>query len=255
MLRENRILAGARNLRWVVVAVLPGFILGFVTAAWWVSNRRPADECSLMNLEEAAAPPVSGEEKPPSSGLEDRGTEADELVRLQRENEALKCQQAEIQAKLSCPNPEYDEACLTAPVLAERNIVLGQKVTELEDRVDLLTATLAFERAEQDIRMAKEIRAEMVAGMSSGKTGLEPTADVRVVDANRELGMIVLNAGTADGLKPGMRFYVLRENRMVALVRATVVRERIAGAVLEEAEADEYPKAGDRVVLQVASDR
>ena len=254
MLKENRIRAGARNLRWVAAA-LPGFILGFVTAAWWVSNRRPADECSLTNVEKVAAAPVRVDEKDPSPGPEDRGADTNELARLQRENEELKAQLAKIQAELKRSSPEDDEARLTAPVLAERNISLGQKVAALEDRIDLLTATLAFERAEQDIRMVKDIRAEMAAGLSAGKAGLEPATDVRVVDANRDLGMIVLNAGTVDGIRPGMWFYVLREDRMVARVRTTVVRERIAGAALEEAEAGEYPKAGDRVVLQVASDR
>ena len=255
MLKGNRILAGARNLRWIA-AVLPGFILGYVTAAWWVSSRRPADECSLTNMEKvAAAPVVSGEENSSVPGHEDRGADAGELLRLQRENEELKAQRAELQAELNRSSPEDNEARLTAPVLAERNIALGRKVTELEDRIDLLTATLAFERAEQDIRMAKDIRAEMSASFSAGKTGLQPATDVRVVDANRELGMIVLNAGTSDGIRTGMRFYVLREDRMVARVRTTVVRERSAGAALEEGEAGEYPKAGDRVVLQVASDR
>ena len=250
----NRILAGARTLRWAA-AVVPGFVLGLLAAMWWVPGRGPAVECSLTNVEKAVAAPVSGEKAGTSPGLEDRGLDTNEAARLRNENAELKAELARIRVEMEAPRPEEDEARLTAPVLAERNIALGQQVAGLEDRVDLLTATLAFERAEQDIRMAKDIRAEMSEGRSAGEAGLKPAADVRVVDANRDLGMIVLNAGTLEGIRSGMRFYVLREDRKVARVRTTVVRERIAGAVLEEAEAGEYPRAGDRVVLQVASDR
>lgn len=196
-----------------------------------------------------------GGEAVPDPVAETRGPDTNDWARLQAENDGLKAEVSRLWTELETPRPEDDEARLTAPLLAERNIALEKKAAELEDRVDLLTATLAFERAEQDIRMARDIRSEMAGELAVGKAGLEPVADVRVLDANRELGMIVLNAGTAEGLRPGMQFYVLREDRKVARVRTTVVRERIAGAVLEEVEAGGYPEAGDRVVFQVAIDR
>ena len=64
---------------------------------------------------------------------------------------------------------------------------------------------------------------------------------------NQALGVVVLDAGLGLGIRPGMLFGVLRDDRVVGRLRAVDVRERIAGAVLEETEG-EWPEAGDRAV-------
>lgn len=72
---------------------------------------------------------------------------------------------------------------------------------------------------------------------------------VTVLDANDELGMVVLGAGSMDGMRPGLVYRVVREGRVTARLRIAIVRRRIAGAkVLEEGKVV-FPGPGDKAVL------
>jgi hypothetical protein len=67
------------------------------------------------------------------------------------------------------------------------------------------------------------------------------------VDVNEDLGMVVIDAGRADGLRAGMLFSVLRDQNAIARVRVADVRDTISGAVIEDMSG--YPKKGDHLVF------
>ena len=61
--------------------------------------------------------------------------------------------------------------------------------------------------------------------------------------------MVILSGGAQEGLKPGMTFAVVNGDRVVARVRVVDVREKIAGAVVEERDGKSYPQVRDRAVM------
>jgi hypothetical protein len=72
---------------------------------------------------------------------------------------------------------------------------------------------------------------------------------VRLVDVNAELGLVILDQGARQGVRYGLPLTVLRDRRRVARIRVVDVRERIAGAAVEETARGDYPQTGDRAVL------
>mgnify|MGYP006920738890 FL=1 len=69
------------------------------------------------------------------------------------------------------------------------------------------------------------------------------------MDANPELGLVVLDQGARQGVRYGLTLTVLRDRRRVARLRVVDVRERVAGAAVEETARGDYPQTGDRAVL------
>jgi hypothetical protein len=140
---------------------------------------------------------------------------------------------------------QAQEALLAAPALAAENERLRAQVSELEARVSELTLSLAEARYALDRWKvgASRLPAEPAVADSVPATGLA------VLDANRELALVVLEGGSRSGLKPGVSLAVVRAERVLARVRVVDVRERIAGARIEALMADEYPERGDRAVV------
>ena len=73
---------------------------------------------------------------------------------------------------------------------------------------------------------------------------------IRVVEVNAKLEMLVVDAGRARGMKPGMRFGVVHERTPVADVRAVDVREMLTGMAIEKIYAGKKPVAGDRLIAR-----
>jgi hypothetical protein len=69
----------------------------------------------------------------------------------------------------------------------------------------------------------------------------------RVVSLKNELGIAVLSIGAKDGVKPGMPFEIYREDKPIAKVLVTEVRNSVCGAVVQElASANDPVRVGDR---------
>jgi hypothetical protein len=58
--------------------------------------------------------------------------------------------------------------------------------------------------------------------------------DARIVSLKNELGIAVLSVGVRDGVKPGMPFEIYREDKPIAKVLVTEVRNSVSGAVVQE---------------------
>lgn len=85
-----------------------------------------------------------------------------------------------------------------------------------------------------------------VGGAVEGQAAAD-LQSVRVVSFKADLGIVVLSVGAKDGVKPGMPFEVYREDKPVAKVLVTEVRNSVSGAVVQElASANDPVRVGDR---------
>ena len=66
--------------------------------------------------------------------------------------------------------------------------------------------------------------------------------------AAEDLELVAVDLGERDGMRYGLPMTVIRDGRPVARVRVVDVRERMAGAVVEDTSAGAYPREGDRAV-------
>jgi hypothetical protein len=80
-----------------------------------------------------------------------------------------------------------------------------------------------------------------------GQTG--EAGALAVIEVSRELALVVLEGGRADGLKAGLMLAVLQGDEVVAKVRVVDVREEIAGARIVRVLGDGYPQPGNRAVI------
>lgn len=129
------------------------------------------------------------------------------------------------------------------------------EVERLRREVRVLAEALATTRLESDeLRARLDGRAYEQAGGVPGREALAVAGgkEYRVLDVDRELGMVILNGGRRDGLRPGMQFAVISGQRTVATVRIVDVRTAVAGAVIQELGRG-GPSVRDRAVLVTGS--
>lgn len=113
--------------------------------------------------------------------------------------------------------------------------------------------------ADADARLALEDQmrqATSVAGKatpSSHEVASNPASltDAAVISIKDELNLIVTNIGSKQGVKVGMPFTVLRNNLIVGTIRVVDVRERIAGALVQNLTSEkEKIRVGDRLRVE-----
>ncbi len=71
--------------------------------------------------------------------------------------------------------------------------------------------------------------------------------DGMVVSVKEDLALIVMNIGRRHGVKQGMPFEVIRNQRVIGMIRVVDVRDRIAGALIQNLGDKEAVKVGDRL--------
>ena len=142
--------------------------------------------------------------------------------------------------------------------LSDLRIVDGQKKKVSEALVSLAEASMLFARAAQttdeDARKALEqALATSDQVLRSASLGSDDPAltkslhEARIVSLKQELGVVVLDVGSRDGVKPGMPFEIYREDKPVARALVTEVRKGVSGAVVQELmNAADPVKVGDR---------
>ncbi len=115
-----------------------------------------------------------------------------------------------------------------------------------ERQVRVLTAALAAARSEADGLKARLDGRVLAAAPAAAL----PEGGARVLEANRELGLVVMDAGSRQGVKAGMVLMAVRGAKPLARVRVVDVRRRVAGAAIEEVlPGSPYPGPGDRLVV------
>lgn len=120
-----------------------------------------------------------------------------------------------------------------------------------ESGLELMKSAQNADPAAAD-RLNKAITAADAAlvNVGGGVNGVQSAGDMqnaRVVSLKNELGIAVLSIGAKDGVKPGMPFEIFREDKPIAKVLVTEVRNSVCGAVVQElASAADPVRVGDR---------
>ncbi len=99
---------------------------------------------------------------------------------------------------------------------------------------------------------AKMRQANELLGSSPGAVEATPVpatlTDGKVISIREELDLVVANIGTRHGVKVGMPFQILRDDKVIGTVRMIDVRDQIAGGLVQNltSERDKI-KIGDRL--------
>lgn len=142
-------------------------------------------------------------------------------------------------------DPAAEEADLLARRLVKENLELQAEIAGLRSERDGLLARLAGEQYASD---RLQVVYERLPDATQERMDVAPTG-WRVVDANRDLGLVALSAGSMDGLRSGLPLAVVRDGVVVARVKIVEVRERVAAARIEALADARFPQEGDRAVV------
>lgn len=137
-------------------------------------------------------------------------------------------------------------------IMKEQRDALAESLIEMaESSMALMKSAPNADPAAAD-RVNKAITKADAALVKAGggQDANAPAGDLqnaRVVSMKNELGIAVLSVGTKDGVKPGMPFEIYREDKPIARILVTEVRNSVCGAVVQElASAADPVRVGDR---------
>lgn len=137
-------------------------------------------------------------------------------------------------------------------LLKKQNDAAINQLVRLTEAVELMIKSV--DGLDPHLRMTVETELRKTNEILSNPEGRElPTVeatlnDGSVIDVKEDLSLVIANVGEKQGAKIGMPFQVLRDNKVIGSVRIIDVRERIAGAIIQNLESEEQPiKVGDRL--------
>ena len=229
-------------------------VVGAALAAGWFFGARQAEKSSLT--EGPATAPARLEEGTgpvPEPLVEAETTEASVQSAMDVETNTIRVDGHAAAAVGGAADGQNDE--LLDLLTGESRLVTARLAKEiaglrsdLEDRtgrIRKLSEALAEAQALLD---ANEARRAQAAGPAA-ETPADAPVEARIADVNADLGLVILDQGARQGVRYGLPLTVLRDRRRVARIRVVDVRERIAGAAVEETARGDYPQTGDRAVL------
>lgn len=127
----------------------------------------------------------------------------------------------------------------------------SNEVKVLKAQVENLVEALAAVRSEADslrsIMADREFGKYAAVGLKPAPMEAADSTPPRLVGVSAELRMVVLDRGARRGIQPGMKFGVLRADKVIAEIETVDVRETIAGAVVVRHETGMLPEIGDRL--------
>lgn len=123
--------------------------------------------------------------------------------------------------------------------------------------MDLAEASVEFAREVKDTELtsgprlagalSKAEQALLASTTSSDSETINNIQDARVVSLKSELGLAILSVGHKDGVRSGMPFEIYREDKPIAKILITEVRNTVCGAVIQELANKADPvKVGDQ---------
>ena len=124
-------------------------------------------------------------------------------------------------------------------------VLHGPESMSLVQRAQALAEAERVKRALAAARPSTARLAPMVV-----REPVPPTLDsAQVVSLNWSLQLAVINLGSEQGVRLGMPFAVIRDDRVIARLKVVEVRKKISGAVIETMDRGSAVKTGDRVRL------
>jgi len=125
-------------------------------------------------------------------------------------------------------------------ITAEEKKKLSEAVIRLSEAASMYAKSVTGASPEMRVALEAEIRnANMALGLNS-PNAVEASAipaslsDGAVISVKDDLALVVINLGTKHGVKVGMPFQVIRGKKIIGSVRVVDVREKIAGAFLQD---------------------
>lgn len=152
------------------------------------------------------------------------------------------------------PSETADEAVHVMMELYGENQRLKEQVVRLTEQVATLERKLADAMMKMDGLRGEGATEKAAPADLTTDVSLADVAKLTVVEVNRRMGVAVVRGGARDGMKPGMRFSVVRGEDVIATLRLVDVRADISGGLIERTERDRYPESGDRLVLSSKQD-
>lgn len=141
--------------------------------------------------------------------------------------------------------------------------VLGEQRSRItEALLGLSEAALNYAKATPtaDLEAGKKLETALAssekvlrtaAGTAASETPAADLHDLKIVSLKPELALGVLNAGSRDGVRVGMPFAVVREDRQIAKAIVVEVRKSVAGFILQDVVSSAAPiRVGDRGVIE-----
>jgi hypothetical protein len=123
-------------------------------------------------------------------------------------------------------------------VLKQLNQDASKQLVELSEAVQILVQSAeklnpqARLAVETELRKTAEILGSAnVPGAAAAPAGLD---DAMVLEFKPDLSLVVANVGEIHGVKVGMPFRIVRDGKQIGSAKAVDVRERIAGAVVQD---------------------
>lgn len=221
---------------------------GWLASSYWMAQRslmtEPASAPVRLNEERGSEPvPLDEAETTEQSGQSARN---EELNPIRVDGPAA----AAVGGAADGPHDELLEL-----VTSESRLVTTRLAREIADlRTDLDDRTARIRKLSEALAEAQAAldHQEVWRAQAAGEAA-EPLPDApleaRIVDAHPELGLVVIDQGARQGVRYGLPLTVLRDRRRVARIRIVDVRERVAGAAVEETARGDHPQTGDRAVL------
>ncbi len=127
-----------------------------------------------------------------------------------------------------------------------RMVQLAQAFVEKTDAEAKMVLQTELKKAEEAL-----VKAAVGDFAALEQKAAEPPADLqngKVSAVKPELGCVVINLGTKQGVKVGMPFQVRRGTKLVATIRVVDARQGFAGTVIQNLVSDKDPiKLGDTV--------
>ena len=229
-------------------------VVGAALAAGWFFGARQAEKSSLTTGPASAPARLEvGTGPAPETLVEAETAETSVQSAWDEETNTIRVDGLAAAAVGGAADGQNDE--LLDLVTTESRLVtarLAQEIaglrSDLEDRnqrIRKLSVALAEAQAALDVKEAR--RAE--AAGAPAETPADAPVEARIADVNADLGLVILDQGARQGVRYGLPLTVMRDRRRVARIRVVDVRERIAGAAVEETARGDYPQTGDRAVL------
>lgn len=229
-------------------------VIGAAAAAGWFAGAPRMEKSSLMEGP-ASAPARLEEGSGPAPGalVEAETAEASVQSALEEVTNPIRVDgpaAAAVGGAADGPNDELldlvtSESRLVTARLAKEIAGLRSDLEDRTRRNRKLSEALAEAQAALDVNEARRAQA---AG-AAAETPPDAPVEARIADVNADLGLVILDQGARQGVRYGLPLTVLRDRRRVARIRVVDVRERIAGAAVEETARGDYPQTGDRAVL------
>ena len=137
---------------------------------------------------------------------------------------------------------------------------LSEALVRLVEAATLYAKTATGASPQSRLTLETEIRgANALLGVSSSNAVEAPAAtatmsDGTVLSVEPGLALVVMNLGSKQGVKVGTPFQIVRDHKVIGNVRVVDVREKIAGAVIQNLSSEkDQIKVGD--ILKVDAQR